>query len=115
MVTMMAVPKMKRLQWPLRFSRSRLFTATVGVPIRSLGRSAQPHPWTPGSMIYAGYCDGTRHRDGTYWHYIQYGIPLIGHPAGLLSLGMQCMLDNGSPSLHRAAAAAGGRWWRNRV
>src|SRR5512139_4102705 len=77
----------------------------AGSPIAN----AEPDPHIPdpkndycpgggaGSMIYAGYCDGIRYPDGTYWHYIQYGIPMIGHPAGLLSPGMQCVLDNGSP------------------
>jgi hypothetical protein len=63
-----------------------------------LNRDGRGHDGVfPGSMIYAGYSDGTRYPDGTYWHYIQYGIPVIGHPAGLLSPGMQCVLDNGSP------------------
>lgn len=70
---------------------------------------AQPDPHMPdpqanycpgggaGSMIYAGYCDGVPYPDGSYWHYIQYGIPMVGHPAGLLSPGMQCVINNGSP------------------
>jgi hypothetical protein len=50
-----------------------------------------------GSMIYMGYCDGVPYPDGSYWHHIQYGIPMVGHPAGLLSPGMQCVVNNGSP------------------
>jgi hypothetical protein len=59
-----------------------------------------------GSMIILGYCDGVKYPDGSYWHYIQYGVPLIGHPGGLLSPGMQCVIDNGSPV--PAPAPAGG-------
>lgn len=71
--------------------------------------SAEPDPHMPdpqsnycpgggmGSMIYAGYCDGVPYPDGTFWHYIQYGIPLVGHPAGLLSPGMACVINNGGP------------------
>jgi hypothetical protein len=50
-----------------------------------------------GSMIYMGYCDGVPYPDGSYWHHIQYGIPMINHPGGLLSPGMQCVVNNGSP------------------
>ncbi|MDZ7883595.1 MAG: hypothetical protein U5N53_12070 [Mycobacterium sp.] len=70
---------------------------------------AEPDPHVPdpqsnycpgggmGSMIYMGYCDGVPYPDGTFWHYIQYGLPMVGHPAGLLSPGMQCVINNGGP------------------
>lgn len=50
-----------------------------------------------GSQISMAYCDGVKYPDGSYWHIIQYGAPMIGHPYGLLSPGMQCVInpDNG--------------------
>lgn len=48
-----------------------------------------------GSPIYLGYCDGTPYPDGSYWHTIQYGIPVLGHDNGLLSPGMQCVVGGG--------------------
>jgi hypothetical protein len=58
-------------------------------------------------MIYMGYRDRAPYPDGSYWHHIQYGIPTINHPGGLLSPGMQCVVNNGSPipRLPRRAAA----------
>ncbi len=50
-----------------------------------------------GSPIYLGYCDGVPYPDGSWWHQIQYGIPLINHPNGLLSPGMQCVINDGGP------------------
>ncbi|MEZ0366769.1 hypothetical protein ACAG26_24150 [Mycobacterium sp. pUA109] len=50
-----------------------------------------------GSPMWLGYCDGVHYPDGSYWHTIQYGLPLIGHPNGLLSPGMQCVVDDGGP------------------
>ena len=77
---------------------------TLAAPALADPDPHQPNPqanYCPGggagSMIYAGYCDGVPYPDGSYWHYIQYGIPLVGHPAGLLSPGMQCVVNNGSP------------------
>jgi len=61
-----------------------------------------------GSMIYAGWCDGVPYPDGSYWHYIQYGIPMIGHPAGLLSPGMQCVIPNGAVPAPAPPGGCGG-------
>jgi hypothetical protein len=49
-----------------------------------------------GSQVYLAYCDGVPYRDGSYWHTIQYGVPMIGHPNGLLSPGMQCVVGAGA-------------------
>jgi hypothetical protein len=35
-----------------------------------------------GSQISLAYCDGVPYRDGSYWHAIQYGAPMIGHRDG---------------------------------
>lgn len=81
--------------------------AAAGLALAAPAQAQDPHMPDPqanycpgggaGSMIYAGYCDGVPYPDGTFWHYIQYGIPLVGHPAGLLSPGMQCVINNGGP------------------
>jgi len=48
-----------------------------------------------GSQISMAYCDGVPYPDGSYWHAIQYGAPMIGHPYGLLSPGLQCVVPGG--------------------
>lgn len=51
-----------------------------------------------GSMIWLGYCDGVPYPDGSYWRHIQYGVPMIDHPGGLLSPGTQCVINpDGGP------------------
>ena len=49
-----------------------------------------------GSQISMAYCDGVPYPDGSYWHAIQYGAPMIGHPYGLLSPGLQCVVGGGA-------------------
>jgi hypothetical protein len=49
-----------------------------------------------GSQISLAYCDGVPYPDGSFWHTIQYGAPMIGHPYGLLSPGLQCVVSGGA-------------------
>jgi len=49
-----------------------------------------------GSQISLAYCDGVPYPDGSYWHAIQYGAPMIGHPFGLVSPGLQCVVGGGA-------------------
>lgn len=63
-----------------------------------------------GSQISLAYCDGMPFPDGSYWHTIQYGAPMIGHPYGLLSPGLQCVVGwRSDPS---ASPAGRLRWSR---
>lgn len=65
-----------------------------------------------GSMIYLGYCDGTKYPDGSYWHWFQNGVPLIGKPSGLGgSPGLVCVVDNGSPVPPLAPPGGCGGGW----
>ena len=69
---------------------------------------ADPDPHTPnmragycpgggmGSQISLAYCDGVPYPDGSYWHAIQYGAPMIGHPYGIVSPGLQCVVGGGA-------------------
>lgn len=50
-----------------------------------------------GSMLWLGYCDGERYPDGSYWHQVQNGLPMIDHPAGFFGVPMECVVDNGTP------------------
>jgi hypothetical protein len=51
-----------------------------------------------GSQIYLAYRDGVPYPNGSYWHAIQYGVPVIGHPDGALSPGLQCVVGGGAVS-----------------
>lgn len=61
-----------------------------------------------GSPIYLGYCDGEPYPDGSRWHIIQYGVPMIGHPNGLLSPGSQCVIGDGPVPEPAPPGACGG-------
>src|SRR6478609_9156773 len=63
-----------------------------------------------GSQISLAYCDGVAFPDGSYWHKIQYGAPMIGHPYGLLSPGLQCVVGGGA--IPQPAPPGGLRWGR---
>jgi hypothetical protein len=60
-----------------------------------------------GSQIYLAYCDGVPYPDGSYWHTIQYEVPVIGHPNGLLSPGMQCVVNPGGGPAPQPAPPGG--------
>jgi hypothetical protein len=60
-----------------------------------------------GSQVYLAYCDGVPYADGSYWHTIQYGVPMIGHPNGLLSPGMQCVVNPGGGPTPQPAPPGG--------
>ncbi|MDT5108554.1 MAG: hypothetical protein QOI01_47 [Mycobacterium sp.] len=61
-----------------------------------------------GSQISLAYCDGVPYPDGSYWHTIQYGAPMIGHPYGLLSPGLQCVVGGGAVPQPAPPGACGG-------
>jgi hypothetical protein len=61
-----------------------------------------------GSQISLAYCDGVPYSDGSYWHTIQYGAPMIGHPYGLLSPGLQCVVGGGAVPQPAPPGACGG-------
>jgi hypothetical protein len=50
-----------------------------------------------GANYWLAYCDGLPYPDGSYWHGLQYGTPVIGRPYGLLSPGLQCVINTGGP------------------
>jgi hypothetical protein len=61
-----------------------------------------------GSQISLAYCDGVPYPDGSYWHAIQYGAPMIGRPYGLLSPGLQCVVGGGAIPQPAAPGGCGG-------
>ena len=63
-----------------------------------------------GSQIWLAYCDGIPYPDGSFWHAIQYGIPVIGRPYGALSPGLQCVVPNGAVPAPAPPGACGGAW-----
>jgi hypothetical protein len=81
--------------------------AAAVLPAAPAGAEPAPDPHMPnmqsgccpgggmGSQISLAYCDGVPYPDGTFWHSIQYGAPMIGHPYGLLSPGLQCVAGGG--------------------
>jgi hypothetical protein len=60
-----------------------------------------------GSQLSLAYCDGVPYLDGSYWHIIQYGAPMIGHPYGLLSPGMLCVVNPDGGPLPQPAPPGG--------
>ncbi|TDH48711.1 hypothetical protein E2F47_22710 [Mycobacterium eburneum] len=104
----------------------RLFVAftsaavLAGVGIGWAGHAhADPDPHIPsvaagycpgggqGMTMYLAWCDGVKYPDGSFWHVIQYGLPLIGRPNGLLSPGMQCVIDPDGGPLPQPAPPGG--------
>jgi hypothetical protein len=81
---------------------------TAATVLAAVPAHADPYPHMPnmqngycpgggmGSQISMAYCDGVPYPDGSYWHAIQYGAPMIGHPYGLLSPGLQCVVGGGA-------------------
>lgn len=61
-----------------------------------------------GIPVWLGYCDGVPYEDGSYWHIIQYGVPMIGHPNGLLSPGKQCVVRDGAGTAPAPPGGCGG-------
>ncbi|PRI13036.1 hypothetical protein B2J96_23505 [Mycobacterium shigaense] len=61
-----------------------------------------------GSQISLAYCDGVPFPDGSYWHAIQYGAPMIGHPYGLVSPGLQCVVPGGAVPAPAPVGGCGG-------
>lgn len=60
-----------------------------------------------GSQVYLAYCDGVPYPDGSYWHAIQYGLPVIGHPYGIVSPGLQCVINPGGGPAPQPAPPGG--------
>jgi hypothetical protein len=81
--------------------------AAAALPVGQASAEPAPDPHMPnmqsgycpgggmGSQISLAYCDGVQYPDGSFWHSIQYGAPMIGHPYGLLSPGLQCVVGGG--------------------
>jgi hypothetical protein len=61
-----------------------------------------------GTQIYLAYCDGIPYPDGSYWHAIQYGVPVIGHPYGIVSPGLQCVVGGGAVPAPAPPGGCGG-------
>jgi hypothetical protein len=93
--------------------------ALFGIAPATAYADPPPDPHTPnmqagycpgggmGSQISLAYCDGVPYPDGSYWHTIQYGAPMIGHPYGLLSPGMQCVVNPDGGPLPQPAPPGG--------
>lgn len=105
-----------------------LLTLAATVSALALAGTAtaeEPDPHTPnmlamycpgggmGSAFYGlGYCDGVPYQDGSYWHIIQYGVPLMTHPNGLLAPPMQCVVNPDGAIMPEPAppGGCGGAW-----
>ncbi|PQM45709.1 hypothetical protein C1Y40_04153 [Mycobacterium talmoniae] len=111
----------------VRTARRLLASFTAGAVLAGVGlgwagrAGADPDPHVPnmaagycpgggmGTQAWLAYCDGVDYPDGTRWHAVQYGLPIIGRPYGLLSPGLQCVVDDGSPVPPPAPAGGCGR------